>query len=134
MGGPGGQARRKRMATGGPGCAGCQRILRGFAFLVLLAATVFVGGSPSSAQTGLVAAYAFNEGAGTTVIDASGNNNTGTLSGATWTSAGRYGNALVFNGTNARVTVANAASLRLTTRSEEHTSELQSPMYLVCRL
>src|SRR2546429_154512 len=63
---------------------------------------------------GLVAAYAFNEGSGTTVADASGNNNAGTVSGATWTTAGRYGSALVFDGTSANVTVANSASLRLT--------------------
>src|SRR5439155_994567 len=63
--------------------------------LVLLAATIHVGGSPASAQTGLVAAYSFDEGAGTTV--------------------GRYGSALTFNGTTAKVTVLNAASLRLTT-------------------
>src|SRR5213076_1255747 len=70
--------------------------------------------SPPPRPTGLVAAYGFNEGSGTTVIDASGNNNTGTLSGATWTTAGRYGNALVFNGTSASVTVPNSASLGLT--------------------
>src|SRR5439155_1579305 len=51
---------------------------------------------------------------GTTVADASGNNNAGTVSGATWTTAGRYGSALVFDGTSANVTVANSASLRLT--------------------
>ncbi|PYN28692.1 MAG: hypothetical protein DMD98_21940, partial [Candidatus Rokuibacteriota bacterium] len=62
-----------------------------------------------------MAAYAFNEGAGTTVADASGNGNTGTINGATWTTAGRYGSALVFDGTSTSVTVANAASLRLTT-------------------
>src|SRR5213076_3340337 len=66
-------------------------------------------------QTGLVAAYAFNEGSGTTVADASGNGNTGTINGATWTAAGRYGSALVFDGTSTSVTVANAGSLRLTT-------------------
>src|SRR6185436_2065164 len=33
---------------------------------------------------GLVAAYAFNEGTGTTVADVSGNNNNGTISGTTW--------------------------------------------------
>jgi len=69
----------------------------------------------SWAQTGLVAAYAFNEGAGTTVADISGNNNTGTINGATWTTAGRFGSALVFNGSSAQVTIPNAASLRLTT-------------------
>src|SRR5256886_14226916 len=83
--------------------------------LVLLAATIHVGGSPASAQTGLVAASSFDEGMGTTVADASGNNHTGTLSGATWTTAGRYGSALTFNGTTAKGTVLNVASLGLTT-------------------
>src|SRR2546421_5017481 len=87
---------------------------RQFAILVFLAATVHIGSSPASAQTGLVAAWGFNEGSGTTVADASGNNNAGTVSGATWTTAGRYGSALVFDGTSANVTVANSASLRLT--------------------
>src|SRR5438874_4554532 len=88
---------------------------RRFAWLVLGVATVLVGSSPARAQTGLVAAYAFNEGSGTTVADASGNGNTGTINGATWTTAGRYGSALVFDGTSTSVTVANAGSLRLTT-------------------
>jgi hypothetical protein len=63
----------------------------------------------------LVAAYNFNEGSGTIVTDASGDNNTGTISGATWTTAGKFGSALVFNGTNAKVTIPDAPSLRLTT-------------------
>src|SRR5256884_7281583 len=72
--------------------------------------------SPAGAQTpGLVAAYAFSEGSGTTVADASGNNNNGTISAATWTTAGRFGNALVFDGSSARVTIPSAASLQLTT-------------------
>jgi len=61
-----------------------------------------------------VAAYGFNEGGGTLLTDLSGNGNNGTISGATWTASGKYGNALSFNGTNARVTVNNSASLRLT--------------------
>src|SRR5439155_16725780 len=88
---------------------------RDVAILVLLTAAIHVGSSTASAQTGLVAAWGFNEGSGTTVGDASGNNNTGTLSGATWTTAGRYGSALVFDGTTAKVTVPNAGSLGLTT-------------------
>src|SRR5436853_7313995 len=84
--------------------------------VLALFAFFLVNPSPAGAQTpGLVAAYAFSEGSGTTVADTSGNNNNGTISGATWTSAGRFGNALVFNGTSARVTVPNAASLQLTT-------------------
>jgi hypothetical protein len=63
---------------------------------------------------GLVAAYAFNEGSGTVVHDVSGNGNNGSISGATWTTSGKYGDALSFNGTNARVNINNAASLQLT--------------------
>jgi len=94
---------------------GCRSIAAaGFAVLATLAS--LMNPSPAGAQTpGLVAAYAFNEGSGATVADASGNNNNGTISDASWTSAGRFGNALVFNGTSARVTVPDAASLQLTT-------------------
>src|SRR5438876_8972537 len=85
----------------------------GFAVLATLAS--LMNPSPAGAQTpGLVAAYAFSEGSGTTVADMSGNNNNGTISEATWTTAGRVGNALVFNGASARVTVPDAASLQLT--------------------
>jgi len=62
----------------------------------------------------LVAAYGFDEGSGTVVNDASGNGNNGTISGARWTTSGKYGNALTFNGTSALVTINNAASLQLT--------------------
>jgi len=61
----------------------------------------------------LVAAYAFNEGSGTTVADASGNGNTGTLSNATWTASGKFGGALSFNGSNATVNIPDSASLHL---------------------
>jgi hypothetical protein len=64
---------------------------------------------------GLVAAYPFDEGAGTTVSDVSGNGNNGTIINATWTASGRYGNALVFDGTSALVTVNDSSSLELNT-------------------
>jgi YD repeat-containing protein len=71
----------------------------------------------NTAQTpgGLVAAYGFNEGSGVQVTDASGQGNTGTISSATWNSAGKFGAALSFDGTTSWVTVADAASLDLTT-------------------
>src|SRR5689334_18074399 len=57
-------------------------------------------GARSERQTlaipGLVAAYGFDEGSGTTAVDASGNGLNGTLAGQTWTT-GRYGGALAFN-------------------------------------
>ncbi|HZR63506.1 MAG TPA: LamG-like jellyroll fold domain-containing protein [Terriglobales bacterium] len=62
----------------------------------------------------LVAAYPFNEGSGTTVTDVSGNGINGTIKNATWTSSGKYGKALVFNGSSALVTIADTALLHLT--------------------
>ena len=73
------------------------------------------GATSAVAVPGLVAAYSFDEGSGTTVADASGSGNGGTASGTTWTSSGKFGSALVFNGSSARVTVPDSASLRLTT-------------------
>jgi hypothetical protein len=54
---------------------------------------------------GLVAAYAFSEGSGATTADVSGNGRTGTISNATWTSSGRYGSALNFDGTTSYVDI-----------------------------
>src|SRR5262249_11126149 len=71
--------------------------------------------SVTVSNNNLVLALAFNEGTGTTVTDSSSNGNNGTITGATWSTAGKYGNALSFNGTNARVNIPNAASLQLTT-------------------
>ena len=95
-----------------------------FAGLVLMFLIIAVGlgssGSPvaassgSAADAGLVAAYSFNEGTGSTVGDASGTGNDGTIEGATWSTSGKHGGALEFDGT-AKVTIADAPSLRLTT-------------------
>ena len=67
----------------------------------------------ASASSGLQAAYSFEEGSGTTVGDVSGKGNVGTASGATWTSAGRYGKAIAL-GSGGMVTVNDSATLDLT--------------------
>lgn len=54
------------------------------------------GLSPSTLSNGLVAHYAFDEGEGTRLVDDSGNRRDGTVSGATFTSDGRFGGALHF--------------------------------------
>ena len=59
----------------------------------------------------LAAAYPFDEGTGTTVSDLSGNDNTGAISGASWTIAGRHGGALSFDGDGDFVVVPDSASL-----------------------
>lgn len=71
----------------------------------------------STPNTGnLAAAYCFNEGAGGTLNDSSGNANHGILTnGPIWTVNGRYGSALVFDGIDDKVVVPDSNSLDLTT-------------------
>src|SRR5262249_51718126 len=67
------------------------------------------------ALNGLVAAWGFNEGSGTTAHDAANNNNTGTLvNGTAWTT-GKNAGALLFDGVDDRVRVNDSNSLDLTT-------------------
>jgi hypothetical protein len=61
---------------------------------------------------GLVAAWGFDEGSGTTAGDATGNGHSGAIFNATW-ATGKFGGALSFNGVDAWVTVADAADLHL---------------------
>jgi hypothetical protein len=96
----------------------------GVSFTLLFAALALVatGGSHKSSAdaataavtaNGLVAAYSFDEGTGTNVADASGTGNGGTVTGATWSTAGKHGGALSFDGAGDFVTVADTASLDL---------------------
>ena len=72
------------------------------------ARTVTVTNAPAS---GLVAAYAFDEGSGTTVADASPSAVNATATSPTWTPSGRYGAAITFNGTSTRVARNSALTL-----------------------
>jgi uncharacterized repeat protein (TIGR01451 family) len=74
---------------------------------------------PPPPPSGLVAAYSFNEGSGTSVADASGQGNAGTIASGTWTTQGRFGSALTFNGTSTRVSIADSNSLDLTNMTLE---------------
>jgi hypothetical protein len=65
--------------------------------------------------SGLVAAYDFDQGSGSTLTDVSGKGHHGTISGAVWISSGKYGKALVFDGVNDYVRVSDSAALDLTT-------------------
>ena len=62
-----------------------------------------------------MAAYSFDEGSGGTVADASGKGNNGSIGSAIWSTQAKFGRALVFNGTDAHVTVPDSSSLDLTT-------------------
>lgn len=60
----------------------------------------------------LVVALSFDESAGSTVLDLSGKGNSGTIINAARV-AGKYANALSFNGVNARVSIPDSLSLHL---------------------
>ena len=67
----------------------------------------------ASFTSNLVAYWKFDEGAGTTTADSSGNGNTGILTnGPLWT-AGRLGKALFFDGIDDTVTVLDSNYLDL---------------------
>ena len=72
--------------------------------------------NPAAPATGLVGAWGFDETSGTAVNDGSGNGLNGTLTGATRTTTGKFGNDLTFNGTSNWVTVADNAKLDLTNK------------------
>ena len=63
---------------------------------------------------GLVGAWHFDEGEGTTAYDSSGNGNHGTIYGATWTTDGKFGKALSFDGTDDYVDCGRDNSLDMT--------------------
>ncbi len=64
---------------------------------------------PATGATNLLAYWTFDEGGGSIAYDSTGNGNTGTVAGASWTS-GLFGSALSSGGTS-QVNVANSASL-----------------------
>src|SRR4029077_3441550 len=66
-----------------------------------------------SANRGLVAAYGFDEGSGSAVVDVSGSGNDGSIVNATRTTDGVFGSALSFDGSSSRVVVPDSASLHL---------------------
>ncbi len=62
--------------------------------------------------SGLVGYWNFNEGSGTSALDSSGNNNTGTFTGsATWNATGKTGAAVSLNGSG-YVNFGNSQTLR----------------------
>lgn len=81
---------------------------------VAMAGSLMTAPLAGAASLGLVAAYSFNEGSGTAALDASGQGNHGAVGAATWTAAGKFGGALTFNGSSARVSIPDAPSLQIT--------------------
>lgn len=64
-------------------------------------------------SAGLTAGYAFDEVAGTSALDSSGNGNTATLVNGVARTTGKYDGGLTFDGGNDYLTVPNSASLNV---------------------
>ena len=62
---------------------------------------------------GLVASYSFEEGSGTETADSTGNGNVGILVGPTWTSKGKSGRALQFDGRHNFVDLSDRSGLEI---------------------
>lgn len=63
--------------------------------------------TPVDVSLGLAAYWPFEEGAGSTTADVTGNGYTGNISGSTWNTNGKAGNALDFDGNNDVVTTGS---------------------------
>src|SRR5262249_38739837 len=89
-----------------------------FSIISVLCSTSFVQSAEAqSAPPGLVGAWAFDDGSGTTAADSSGNGHPATLfNGMTWTT-GKSGGAITANGTNqyASVPAINLSSTNAVT-------------------
>ena len=68
----------------------------------------------NGAAGGPVAAYAFDDTAGSTLADETSNGHNGTITGASWDAAGHSGQALSFDGVDDMVTIADHAALDFT--------------------
>ncbi len=84
----------------------------GRAVALSVALAVIACGSASAAERGLVAAYSFDEASGPTVVDGSPLGNSGRVSGARRTAAGRSGGGLRFDGAGDVVRVGHDRPLR----------------------
>ena len=80
----------------------CKKLTHSLLFVLLLSLCL-----PIPVRADLVGYWRFDDGAGTTAVDSSGNGNDGALSGGAQWVIGQLGQAIQFNGSDARVVAPN---------------------------
>lgn len=88
--------------------------------------------TPAPTSAGLIGYWRLDETSGTSAADSSGNNKTGTVSGAVWT-AGHNGNSLDFDGTNDYLSILDAFDPTTTTISAWIKPHSVSNTNIICR-
>ena len=105
-------------------------LIGSFIILALILSTFGLGSfyvpfAKADIASGLVGHWTFDEGSGSTALDSSGNNSSGTISGPSW-ATGRIGSALSFDGSNDYVRVPYKSNLQLYNSSFTFSSWIKS--------
>ena len=82
--------------------------------MLMCMALVAASGFIETASAELIGYWSFDEGSGEIARDGSGNGNDGTLENGTEWTAGKFGDAVQFDGTDDYVNVGNADNLSIT--------------------
>lgn len=88
---------------------------------------------PFENDANVVGYWHFLDGSGGSVADASGKGHNGSFTGAGWSSEGRFGQAAVFNGASAYVTVAHHPDFNLGAFTVEGWLKYQDGVYLLAK-
>jgi len=107
---PSGGTAGTTVTTGDEGDGGSGGGTNGATTTITFSTTTTTTTIPPEIRRGLVGEWNLDEGSGTVATDTSGNDNTGTVYGATWID-GRLGKALSFDGTDDYVDVGNSSIL-----------------------
>ncbi|MBU1045807.1 DUF2341 domain-containing protein, partial [Patescibacteria group bacterium] len=89
------------------------QVLRNYNAELSAALPIQFGADTTGTTTGPVADWRLDTGAGTTAYDDTTNNNDLAISGASWISSGKFGNALSFDGVNDVATSSNSTSINI---------------------
>src|SRR5690242_14104249 len=97
------QARSRPRTASLVRCPMRSAVLKVFVLVAALLAGGVAVATPALALPDIRVGYGFEAGSGTAVADASSNNTAATATSPNWTAAGRFGNAIVFDGSSTRV-------------------------------